>query len=115
MQVLDGSTDWRHDAACLDEDPELFFPIGKGGPAAAQIIKAKAVCAGCPVLEKCRAHGLSVREPYGVWGGLTEEDREEIYAQERKARREQRKAAAAAKLEATARDAGTAQEYARAV
>ena len=36
--------DWRHHAACLDEDPELFFPIGNTGPALLQIDEAKAVC-----------------------------------------------------------------------
>ena len=36
--------DWRHRAACLDEDPELFFPIGNTGPALLQIEEAKQVC-----------------------------------------------------------------------
>jgi WhiB family redox-sensing transcriptional regulator len=31
---------------------------------------------------QCRAHALKTREPYGVWGGLGEEDREVIYAQQ---------------------------------
>jgi WhiB family redox-sensing transcriptional regulator len=37
------------------------------------------MCETCPVLLACRAHALRVREPYGVWGGLSEDDREEIY------------------------------------
>jgi len=41
--------DWRHRAACLSEDPELFFPIGNTGPALAQIEEAKKVCARCAV------------------------------------------------------------------
>ncbi|MGD0687735.1 MAG: WhiB family transcriptional regulator, partial [Streptosporangiaceae bacterium] len=43
--------DWRHHAACQDEDPELFFPIGNTGPALVQIEEAKAVCRRCPVLD----------------------------------------------------------------
>ena len=34
----------------------------------------------CPVLAQCRAHALQVREPYGVWGGMTEDEREAAYA-----------------------------------
>ncbi|MEY3448065.1 MAG: hypothetical protein RLZZ14_589, partial [Actinomycetota bacterium] len=26
----------------------------------------------------CRAHALAVQEPYGIWGGLSEEERIEI-------------------------------------
>ena len=111
--------EWQLEGACREADPRLFFhPEGERGPARRKRDEAAVkVCATCPVLQECRNHGLSVREPYGVWGGLTEEDREEVYAQERRARREQRQAArqaAAAKQEAVALDAA-AEEYARAV
>ena len=36
---------------------------------------AKAICATCPVLEQCREYALSAHEPYGIWGGMTEEER----------------------------------------
>jgi WhiB family redox-sensing transcriptional regulator len=32
------------------------------------------------VLLECRAYSLAAREPYGVWGGLTETDRVDILA-----------------------------------
>jgi len=47
--------DWRHRAACRDEDPELFFPIGTQGPAADQAEQAKAVCRRCQVIDECGA------------------------------------------------------------
>ncbi len=72
--------DWRLAAACRGEDPSIFFhPEGeRGAMKMARDNAAKAVCARCPVVKQCAAHALSVREPYGVWGGLTEEDREFI-------------------------------------
>ena len=33
------------------------------------------MCATCPVIINCREHALATHEPYGVWGGLTEEER----------------------------------------
>jgi len=27
------------------------------------------------VIEACRKHALAVQEPYGIWGGLSEDDR----------------------------------------
>ena len=85
---------WQLEGACRDADPQLFFhPEGERGPARhKRDAAAVQVCAGCPVLQQCREHGLSVREPYGVWGGLTEEDREAIYLAERKRQRAARRA-----------------------
>lgn len=37
----------------------------------------------CPVRTECAAHALAVREPYGVWGGLTEDEREEMMGRSR--------------------------------
>jgi len=34
-----------------------------------------AVCARCPVIAACRKHALNVHEPYGIWGGLSAEER----------------------------------------
>ena len=50
--------DWRHESACRDEDPELFFPIGNTGPAILQIEEAKQVCRRCEVREQCLAWAL---------------------------------------------------------
>ena len=37
------------------------------------------VCASCSVRVECADYAIRAREPYGVWGGLTEEERERIY------------------------------------
>ena len=67
--------DFRHRAACRGVDPEVFFPIAEAGPVlAAQVAAAKAVCAGCPVRAECLAWALA-ELPYGIAGGLTEQER----------------------------------------
>lgn len=73
--------DWQLLGSCRGEDPAVFFhPEGERGPArAAREAAAKAICASCPVRIQCAEHSLAVREPYGVWGGLSEDDREAIY------------------------------------
>ncbi|MFJ9931379.1 WhiB family transcriptional regulator [Streptomyces misionensis] len=66
---------WRHNAACREEDPDLFFPIGNTGPALLQIDEAKAVCRRCPVIEQCLQWALESGTTEGVWGGLSEGER----------------------------------------
>ena len=67
--------DWRHHAACRDEDPELFFPIGNTGPALLQIDEAKRVCQRCAVMEPGVQWALESGQDSGVWGGLSEDER----------------------------------------
>ncbi|MCL2489284.1 MAG: WhiB family transcriptional regulator [Propionibacteriaceae bacterium] len=67
--------DWRHEAACLTEDPELFFPIGNTGPALAQIEDAKRVCRRCAVREECLQWAIDAGQDHGVWGGMSEDER----------------------------------------
>ena len=60
--------EWQLLGACRSEDTELFFhPEGERGPRrSGREASAKAVCARCPVLDMCRQHALSAREPYGA-------------------------------------------------
>jgi WhiB family redox-sensing transcriptional regulator len=74
--------DWRHDSACRDEDPELFFPIGNTGPALLQIEEAKAVCRRCDVIDECLQWALETGQDAGVWGGLSEDERRALAAVE---------------------------------
>lgn len=69
--------EWQYQGACRDADPELFFLDynERGRKKRIKEIKAVAVCNTCPVIAQCREHALNVPEFYGVWGGLTEEQR----------------------------------------
>jgi WhiB family redox-sensing transcriptional regulator len=66
---------WRESAACLNRDPELFFPVGTSGPAVLQVHKAKTVCQRCAVVSECLTWALEAGVEHGVWGGQTEEER----------------------------------------
>ena len=74
--------EWQFDGSCRRADPDIFFhPEGERGPTRRRRDEAaKAVCVSCPVLQQCRSHALIVREPYGVWGAMTEDEREREYA-----------------------------------
>ncbi len=85
MEIGGTALEWVHRASCRDEDPELFFPLGTTGPAAAQVAAAKAVCARCEVRELCLEWALATNQDSGVWGGLSEEERRAL----RRARRRQ--------------------------
>lgn len=81
--------DWQLHGSCRGMDSTFFFhPDGERGPARARReARAKAVCRDCPVLAQCRRHALAVREPYGVWGGLSESERDTLTSARRRRHR----------------------------
>jgi WhiB family redox-sensing transcriptional regulator len=70
--------DWRLSAACRELDPDLFFPIGSAGPAVTQIAEAKRICLTCPVRKPCLDWAIRHYQDHGIWGGLTEVERQAL-------------------------------------
>ncbi|MFF8264642.1 WhiB family transcriptional regulator [Streptomyces virginiae] len=68
---------WQAEAACRGLGSRKFFhPAGeRGEDRAARDQAAKEICARCPVRAECLRHALNTGEAYGVWGGLTTEER----------------------------------------
>lgn len=68
---------WRHRAACNGKDTNWWFPPQSGistvmTPAAR---RAVAICQSCPVAAACLEQAMNKPEHYGIWGGLTAEQR----------------------------------------
>jgi WhiB family redox-sensing transcriptional regulator len=80
MSVAPSPSDWRDEAACLDMDREIFFPIGEEGR---QTLPAKVICAGCPVREFCLDWALLNGAEFGIWGGLTSRERRDYLIRRR--------------------------------
>lgn len=71
--------DWMANGACRNLDPSSFFPDGSTGGWAPVIQYAKDICATCPVIATCREWALDTRQAYGIWGGLTEQERRRVH------------------------------------
>jgi WhiB family redox-sensing transcriptional regulator len=92
MSVMDVTatglrTGWLEQAACQHHDPDLFFPVSEVGPGVAQIDDAKRVCRSCPVIAECLEWAVARAIPFGVWGGLSGDERELIARTSRADRR----------------------------
>jgi WhiB family transcriptional regulator, redox-sensing transcriptional regulator len=66
---------WMTEAACRDEDPELFFPVSAKGASTEQIRDATAICRQCGVQAECLRYALVNHVRHGIWGGRTEQER----------------------------------------
>jgi WhiB family redox-sensing transcriptional regulator len=71
--------EWQLAAVCRGKDDLFFHPHGEREPARSnREAAAQALCRRCPVRRECSDHALVMGEPYGVWGGTTETQREEL-------------------------------------
>jgi WhiB family redox-sensing transcriptional regulator len=71
--------EWQVAARCRGRDDLFFHPHGEREPARSRReAAAKQICGSCPVRQECLDHALATAEPYGVWGGLSETEREQL-------------------------------------
>lgn len=72
----------KDDPACSTVDPEIFFPqeIQIGSKIVYKypmLSKARDICSGCPLKIECLQYAMNNVE-FGVWGGTTESQREQL-------------------------------------
>ena len=72
---------WHLQASCRGPESVLFFPPSlpeRREDRDARETRAKRICLECPVQNDCLQFALRVREPHGIWGGLTESERRRL-------------------------------------
>jgi WhiB family redox-sensing transcriptional regulator len=75
------SDEWQLRALCRGNHAHLFFPpssFERKEERERREARAKAICLVCPVQGDCADYALAIREPFGIWGGLTEVERREV-------------------------------------
>jgi len=60
---------WMDRAACAGRGEVFFDDLSK-----TKVAAARAICRTCPVIQACRSFAIP-REEFGVWGGLTANQR----------------------------------------
>ena len=74
---------WQVKAACRGPQAAVFFPpssFERKDEKEAREVRAKAICADCPVRKPCLDYAIRIREPHGIWGGLNEVERKQMMA-----------------------------------
>ncbi|MDG3013783.1 WhiB family transcriptional regulator [Speluncibacter jeojiensis] len=81
LKPIDSRWEWQVRGRCRDANSAIFFSAARETRRTRhrREEQAKKVCDTCPVRAQCLNHALTVREPFGVWGGLTEGERRRIY------------------------------------
>ena len=81
MEVGELDRSWQMRGLCRGNHSYLFFPpsqVERKEERERREHKAKAICGVCPVQEDCLNFAVEIKEPYGIWGGLTETERRQV-------------------------------------
>lgn len=74
---------WHRHGACKSYPPDLWYPETlderERRHVAIAARHAKLICSTCDVLDQCLEYAISSHESYGIWGGLTPEERKQLW------------------------------------
>lgn len=73
--------DWRDDAACRGQDPNIWLP-----ERGESVLRAKRICSTCPVADDCLEYALRESITVGIYGGLSEKQRRPLRQKRRRER-----------------------------
>ena len=85
MSALRSDDAWQVKAACRGPQATVFFPpstFERKDEKLERERRAKAICATCAVKQPCLDYAMRIREPHGIWGGLSESERKRIFEQQ---------------------------------
>lgn len=79
------AVEWQLKGLCASsKDPDLWLvpPSHRR-----EVEQAKAICAVCPVVEQCLQWSMDTHQEFGIWGGLSEVDRQMLWGERTSRRR----------------------------
>jgi hypothetical protein len=82
-KLMAAADQMEHPPVC-ENYPDAFFPEKGSTNLRAELIWAKETCQACPIKLMCGEYGMRWEE-YGIWGGLTAEDRRKLKSAVRRA------------------------------
>jgi WhiB family redox-sensing transcriptional regulator len=69
-------SEWQHRAACAGDNPEKWFSLTTTfNPDYEDAVE---ICSWCPVRIECLKTALTDKIEFGIWGGLTPEQRKRL-------------------------------------
>lgn len=75
--ALGVSWTWQLGAACRGLPSSIFYPADdeRGNRRRRRELRAKRICAECPVITDCLRHAINWPETQGIWGATTARER----------------------------------------